>query len=92
MVFEAQGCADRRERFAKSFIKFSDLNRLPLDVVEQIVRDSVAGAGSASLRGAVPTQAELLKLWDVNEEAAAPAGKNRQARDRQACGGVDRRN
>ena len=23
-------------------------------------------------QGTVPTQAELLKLWDINEEAAAP--------------------
>ncbi|MGE5162248.1 MAG: hypothetical protein ACM3O5_12130, partial [Betaproteobacteria bacterium] len=57
---------------AKSFIKFSDLNRLPLDVVEKIVRDSVAARRQRVSQGTVPTQAELLKLWDINEEAAAP--------------------
>jgi len=57
---------------AKSFIKFSDLNRLPLDVVEKIVRDSVAARRQRLSQGTVPTQAELLKLWDINEEAAAP--------------------
>jgi uncharacterized protein YdhG (YjbR/CyaY superfamily) len=57
---------------AKSYIKFSDLNRLPLDVVEKIVRDSVAARRQRVTQGTVPTQAELLKLWDINEEAAAP--------------------
>ncbi len=57
---------------AKSYIKFSDLNRLPLDVVEKIVRDSVAARRQRVSQGTVPTQAELLKLWDINEEAAAP--------------------
>ncbi|MGZ8992680.1 MAG: DUF1801 domain-containing protein [Burkholderiaceae bacterium] len=59
----------------RSFIKFSDLNRLPLDVVERIVRDSVAARRQRVAQGAVPTQAELLKLWDINEEAAAPPAK-----------------
>lgn len=57
---------------AKSYIKFSDLNRLPLDVVERIVRDSVAARRQRLAQGSVPTQAELLKLWDINEEDAAP--------------------
>jgi len=57
---------------AKSFIKFSDLNRLPLDVVEKIVRDSVAARRQRLAQGTVPTQSELLKLWGINEEAAAP--------------------
>jgi uncharacterized protein YdhG (YjbR/CyaY superfamily) len=58
----------------KSFIKFSDLNRLPLDVVEKIVRDSVAARRARLAQGSVPTQAELLKLWAIKEEAAmAPA-------------------
>ena len=57
---------------AKSFIKFSDLNRLPLDVVEKIVRDSVAARRQRVAQGSVPTQAELLKLWDIKEEDAAP--------------------
>ena len=60
---------------AKSFIKFSDLNRLPLDVVERIVRDSVAARRPRVASGSVPTQAELLKLWDIKEEDAAPPAK-----------------
>lgn len=56
----------------KSFIKFSDLNRLPLDVVEKIVRDSVAARRQRLSQGEVLTQADLLKLWGINEEAAAP--------------------
>jgi len=57
---------------ARSFIKFSDLNRLPLDIVEKIVRDSVAARRSRVAQGTVPTQAELLKLWAIKEEAALP--------------------
>lgn len=56
----------------RSFIKFSDLNRLPLDVVEKIVRDSVAARRLRAQAGTVPTQAELLKLWSIREEAATP--------------------
>ncbi len=55
---------------ARSFVKFSDLNRLPLDVVEKIVRDSVAARRSRVMQGSLPTQAELLKLWAIKEEAA----------------------
>jgi hypothetical protein len=54
----------------RSFIKFSDLNRLPLDVVEKIVRDSVAARRQRVTNGSVPTQAELLKLWAIKEEKA----------------------
>lgn len=56
----------------RSFIRFSDLNRLPLDVVEKIVRDSVSARRTRVSQGTVPTQAELLKLWDIKEEKAAP--------------------
>ena len=56
----------------RSFVRFSDLNRLPLDVVEKIVRDSVAARRTRLAQGTVPTQAELLKLWDIKEEKAAP--------------------
>jgi uncharacterized protein YdhG (YjbR/CyaY superfamily) len=55
---------------ARSFVKFSDLNRLPLDVVEKIVRDSVAARRTRAQQGTLPTQAELLKLWAIKEEAA----------------------
>jgi uncharacterized protein YdhG (YjbR/CyaY superfamily) len=56
----------------RSFIKFSDLNRLPLDVVEKIVRDSVAARRVRASAGTIPTQSELLKLWSIREEAATP--------------------
>jgi len=56
----------------RSFVKFSDLNRLPLDVVEKIVRDSVAARRVRATAGAIPTQAELLRLWSIREEAATP--------------------
>jgi len=55
----------------RSYIKFDDLNRLPLDVVEKIVRDSVTARRQRVQQGSVPTQAELLKLWNIKEEAAA---------------------
>ncbi len=55
---------------ARSYVKFSDLNRLPLDVVEKIVRDSVAARRMRAIQGSLPTQAELLKLWAIKEEAA----------------------
>jgi hypothetical protein len=54
----------------RSFIKFSDLNRLPLDVVEKVVRDSVAARRQRVTQGTVPTQADLLKLWGIKEEKA----------------------
>jgi len=63
---------------ARSYVKFSDLNRLPLDVVEKIVRDSVAARRTRAQQGSLPTQAELLKLWAIKEEAAqvpAPVAK-----------------
>ncbi|MFN9806089.1 MAG: DUF1801 domain-containing protein, partial [Betaproteobacteria bacterium] len=43
----------------RSFVKFADLNRLPLDVVEKIVRDSVAARRVRATAGTIPTQAEL---------------------------------
>ncbi len=54
----------------RSYIRFSDLNRLPLDVVEKIVRDSVAARRQRLTQGAVPTQSDLLKLWGIKEEKA----------------------
>jgi len=62
----------------RSYVKFSDLNRLPLDVVEKIVRDSVAARRTRAQQGSLPTQAELLKLWAIKEEAVqvpAPVAK-----------------
>jgi len=63
---------------ARSFIRFSDFNRLPLDVVEKIVRESVVARRARAANGSIPTQAELLKLWAIKEEAAqAPQGVTR---------------
>src|SRR5882757_11391643 len=55
---------------ARSFIRFSDFNRLPLDVVEKIVRESVVARRARATNGSIPTQAELLKLWAIKEQAA----------------------
>ena len=57
---------------ARSFIRFSDFNRLPLDVVEKIVRESVVARRARATNGSIPTQAELLKLWAIKEQAAQP--------------------
>src|SRR6266853_285161 len=75
---------------ARSFIRFSDFNRLPLDVVEKIVRESVVARRARATNGSIPTQAELLKLWAIKEHAAqapqavtravAPAAKPMAAR------------
>jgi len=54
---------------ARSFIRFSDFNRLPLDVVEKIVRESVVARRARASNGTIPTQAELLKLWAIKEHA-----------------------
>jgi uncharacterized protein YdhG (YjbR/CyaY superfamily) len=55
---------------ARSFIRFSDFNRLPLDIVEKIVRESVVARRARAANGSIPTQAELLKLWAIKEQAA----------------------
>jgi uncharacterized protein YdhG (YjbR/CyaY superfamily) len=55
---------------ARSFIRFSDFNRLPLDVVEKIVRESVVARRARAANGSIPTQTELLKLWAIKEQAA----------------------
>jgi uncharacterized protein YdhG (YjbR/CyaY superfamily) len=81
---------------ARSFIRFSDFNRLPLDVVEKIVRESVVARRARAANGSIPTQAELLKLWAIKEQAAqapqavtravaAPAPKPALARGTEAA-------
>ncbi len=63
---------------ARSFIRFSDFNRLPLDVVEKIVRESVVARRARAANGSIPTQTELLKLWAIKEHAAqAPQAVSR---------------
>lgn len=54
----------------RQYIFFDDLNRIPLDVVEKIVRESVAARRLRVSQGQVPTQAELLKVWGLTEEDA----------------------
>ncbi len=54
----------------RSAIQFDDLNRIPLDSLERIVRDSVAARRERLKNGSSPTQAELLALWKVTEEEA----------------------
>ena len=44
-------------------ILFSDLNRIPLDNIEKIVRDSVTARRSRVANGEVPTQAQMLTIW-----------------------------
>lgn len=54
----------------RSAIQFHDLNRIPLDSLEKIVRDSVAARRERLKAGTAPTQAELLVLWKITEEEA----------------------
>ena len=51
-------------------IEFTDLNRIPLDTLEKIVRDSVAARRERLKDGKAPTQKELLVLWKISEEEA----------------------
>lgn len=51
-------------------IRFTDLNRIPLDSLEKIVRDSVAARRERLKVGSAPTQKELLALWKITEEEA----------------------
>ena len=53
-------------------IEFPDLNCLPLDVVEKLVRASLTRR-RARKGQAVPSQSELLELWGISEEDAAAA-------------------
>ena len=77
---------------AKSFIKFSDLNRLPLDVVERIVRDSVAARRQRVASGLGADAGRAAEAVGHQRRRRGATGKNRQARDRQAGNGDDRRN
>lgn len=54
----------------RSAIRFTDLNRIPLDSLERIVRDSVAARRERLKSGKAPTQKELLELWRISEEEA----------------------
>ncbi|MBQ8828685.1 MAG: DUF1801 domain-containing protein [Burkholderiaceae bacterium] len=54
----------------RSAIEFKDLNRIPLDCLERIVRDSVVARRERLKNGKAPTQAELLQLWKITEEDA----------------------
>ena len=51
-------------------ILFSDLNRIPLDNIEKIVRDSVTARRARVAKGEVPTQTQMLAICGVTEEDA----------------------
>ncbi|MDO5530482.1 DUF1801 domain-containing protein [Sutterella sp.] len=53
-------------------VNFRDLNCLPLDVVEGIVRNSLKLRRSRPVEE-MPSQAELLEVWGIREEDAAVA-------------------
>lgn len=53
-------------------VEFKDLNCLPLDVVESIVRASLK-LRRARNSADIPSQSDLLKVWGIREEAAAVA-------------------
>ncbi len=53
-------------------IHFDNLNRLPLDAVEKVIRESVVSRQERiRSKQEVPGQEELLRLWKIQEEAAA---------------------
>ncbi|HIU84989.1 MAG TPA: DUF1801 domain-containing protein [Candidatus Aphodousia gallistercoris] len=51
-------------------VLFTDLNRIPLDSIEKIVRESVSARRERVAQGDVPTQAQLLEVWGLTEEDA----------------------
>ncbi len=53
-------------------IEFPDLNCLPLDVVEKVVRASLASR-RARKGQEMPTQADLVTLWGISEKDAEAA-------------------
>ncbi len=53
-------------------IDFPDLNCLPLDVVEKVVRAALTRR-RARKGQTVPSQADILALWGISEEDAAVA-------------------
>lgn len=52
--------------------EFTDLNCMPLDVVEKIVRLSLA-VRRKNPQGHIPTQEELVEMWGIKEETLAVA-------------------
>lgn len=54
------------------YVEFRDLNCLPLDVVENIVRASLKLRRGRPIED-LPTQAELLEVWGIREEDATVA-------------------
>ena len=53
-------------------IEFTDLNCLPLEVVEKVVRASLVSR-RARKADEIPSQTDLLHLWGLSEEDAAVA-------------------
>lgn len=52
--------------------EFTDLNCMPLDVVEKIVRLSLA-VRRKTPKSSIPTQQELIEMWGIKEENLAVA-------------------
>ena len=77
---------------AKSFIKFSDLNRLPLDVVERIVRDSVAARRQRVALGLGADAGRVAEAVGHQGRRGGAACEDGQTGDRQAGSRDDRRN
>ena len=51
-------------------VLFEDLNRIPLDIIEKIVRESVTARRSRVAQGDKPTEDELLRVWGISQEDA----------------------
>ncbi len=52
---------------------FPDLNRIPLDVIEKLVRESVTARRASVAAKTVPSLTELLATWGKTEEDAKAA-------------------
>ena len=55
---------------SRQCVLFEDLNRIPLDIIEKIVRESVTSRRSRVAQGDKPTEDELLRVWGISQEDA----------------------
>ena len=66
-------------------ILFNDLNRIPLDNIEKIVRDSVTARRSRVAQGGCRLRVQVLESWGVKGEGAKVlpqmVGMDRKSRD-----------
>lgn len=51
-------------------VLFEDLNRIPLDIIEKLVRESVTARRARVSQGNKPTEEELLRIWGISQEDA----------------------